>query len=684
MAMGKLSSLGIGSSVLSYDVIEKLRKADEKSLIAPVDKKIEQNIEKQKELVEIKGSMAEVNQRVKTLSDYSTFIQRKVDVTGDALKATADPGVPTQNISLDVKNIARNDINEIGTKFASRDAVFANEDGVLDFYSNGKNYRVKMQKGMSLNAMAQAVTDATDGNVLGVVMKTGGQKPYQLMINSKDTGEDNKVYFGSIIKSERLGDKPIKLDGEEDFYIDLHDKYENLQRISISVDLEDTVSLQEKAEIIRAEIKKQIEDNPDLKSVLDSGDITIGLNDEGRALIFNDRRGFKINVGGAKTGELGFAKYNEDSKSTDLYESSINAKAGKLTGIIQIGTVPIDLAVLTKEKNTSVENAEAIVNAIENIHGIHAKRVQGRVILNSEIGELKVSAVDDAGQKALKELGLKSGQIFDYTHLQKNLFRFKNVQSASDAELTFNGAMVKRSSNQIDDIINGLHVTLMHTTEEGKPVSINITNNTEEIIKEVKEFVKAYNELVPKLDASTKYNPETKRGGIFNTESEIRNIRPRLNQAFLYNIGNGFEVKSLISYGLTLNDKSIMSLDEAKLSSMVNSNPDDARKLFYGEEKKDAYGKFNKVDGVFVKLKEVLADLLEGGNAKLTTFEQKLEKEVQDYDKDKEKSKKILDTRYDTMANRFAAYDEQISKANNSFNAVQMMIDQAAGNNKKK
>ena len=44
----------------------------------------------------------------------------------------------------------------------------------------------------------------------------------------------------------------------------------------------------------------------------------------------------------------------------------------------------------------------------------------------------------------------------------------------------------------------------------------------------------------------------------------------------------------------------------------------------------------------------------------------------------------MLDARYDTMQQRFASFDEQIAKANNSFNAVQMMIDQAAANDKKK
>ena len=51
MAVGQLSSLGLGSGVLNYDVIEKLKKADERAMVAPIEKKMQDNIEKQKELV---------------------------------------------------------------------------------------------------------------------------------------------------------------------------------------------------------------------------------------------------------------------------------------------------------------------------------------------------------------------------------------------------------------------------------------------------------------------------------------------------------------------------------------------------------------------------------------------------------------------------------------------------------
>lgn len=56
MAIGSLSSLGLGSKVLNYDVIDKLKDADEKALIAPLDKKMEQNVENKKPLWRLKRS----------------------------------------------------------------------------------------------------------------------------------------------------------------------------------------------------------------------------------------------------------------------------------------------------------------------------------------------------------------------------------------------------------------------------------------------------------------------------------------------------------------------------------------------------------------------------------------------------------------------------------------------------
>ena len=118
MALGKLSSLGIGSNVLNYDTIDKLRKADEGAQIVPIDKKIEKNIEKQTQLVDLMSGVREMKSYTSKLGDYSTYLGRSHNIIGDAIKATIGDGVPIQDIRLDIDSLAQSDINEVGTKFA--------------------------------------------------------------------------------------------------------------------------------------------------------------------------------------------------------------------------------------------------------------------------------------------------------------------------------------------------------------------------------------------------------------------------------------------------------------------------------------------------------------------------------------------------------------------------------------
>ena len=677
---GKITSLGLGSSVLNSDVIDKLRKADEDNVVKPVERKMELNIEKQKQLAEITTSLATLRGHAKTLADYSTFLNRNVSVSGDSVKATAAAGIPVQNVNLEVKNLAKGDINEVGKKFVSRDEPFSNEDATLDFYSNGSNYKVQIKSGMTLGEVSQAITDATDGKIMGVVMKIGGEKPYQLMINSKETGENNRIYFGSILKSEKITDQDISINGEQDFYVELMGNDGAMHKVSLTLDLAN--STQERSELFRNALKQAINNNEFTKGLIENGDINIGLAEEGRTLIINDKRGFRINVGGDRKGDLGFVQTETQNK--DLYSSNVEVKEGALNGSFQINGTTVDLSKITKKENTAEQNAAAVVEAINQINGLHASATNNKISLNTDGNEINIVATSAQDSEALANVGLKVGKYKSYSALQKSLFNIKNVQSATDSESLYNGATIKRPSNTIDDIVGGLTIDLQKVSEEGKADIISITQNTEEIVKEVQEFVKAYNEVVPKLDAVTKFDPDTKRGGVFNTESIIRSIRPNLNQAITQNITSGLEVKSLMDYGISLNDKSVMSLDIGKLTSAISADPEKAKEVFYGGEKKDSSGKFTRYDGIFTKVNSVLADLLEGGNAKLKTFEQTLDRELKNYNSEKDKAKKMLDARYDTMAQRFASFDEQIAKANNSFNAVQMMIDQAAGNNDKK
>ncbi len=681
MAIGSLSSLGLGSKVLNYDVIDKLKDADEKALIAPLDKKMEQNVEKQKALVEIKTLLSSLKGPVKTLSDYSTYISRKSNVTGDALSASVGAGVPIQDIKVDVQNLAQGDINELGAKFSSRDDIFSQVDTTLKFYTQNKDYAVDIKAGMTLGDVAQSITDATNGEVMGIVMKTGGNDPYQLMVNTKNTGEDNRIYFGSHLQSTLTNKNALSLgvdgSGKSEVSLNLKGADGNMHEVPIMLELPESASIKQKNTAIQKAIEQALENDPNFKDLIANGDISIDTLHGGESLIINDRRGGNIEIKGSKAKELGFLQTT--TQESDLLKSSRTIKEGKLEGVVSLNGQKLDLKALTKEGNTSEENTDAIVQAINAKEGLSAfKNAEGKLVINSKTGMLTIKGENALGKNSLKDLGLSAGIMQSYEASQDTLFMSKNLQKASDSEFTYNGVSITRPTNEVNDVINGVNITLEQTTEPNKPAIISVSRDNQAIIDSLKEFVKAYNELIPKLDEDTRYDADTKIAGIFNGVGDIRTIRSSLNNVFSYSVHTDNGVESLMKYGLSLDDKGVMSLDEAKLSSALNSNPKATQDFFYGSDSKDMGGREIHQEGIFSKFNQVIANLIDGGNAKLKIYEDSLDRDAKSLTKDKENAQELLKTRYNIMAERFAAYDSQISKANQKFNSVQMMIDQAA------
>ncbi|WQX51194.1 flagellar filament capping protein FliD [Helicobacter pylori] len=681
MAIGSLSSLGLGSKVLNYDVIDKLKDADEKALIAPLDKKMEQNVEKQKALVEIKTLLSALKGPVKTLSDYSTYISRKSNVTGDALSASVGAGVPIQDIKVDVQNLAQGDINELGAKFSSRDDIFSQVDTTLKFYTQNKDYAVNIKAGMTLGDVAQSITDATNGEVMGIVMKTGGNDPYQLMVNTKNTGEDNRIYFGSHLQSTLTNKNALSLgvdgSGKSELSLNLKGADGNMHEVPIMLELPESASIKQKNTAIQKAIEQALENDPNFKDLIANGDISIDTLHGGESLIINDRRGGNIEIKGSKAKELGFLQ--TATQESDLLKSSRTIKEGKLEGAISLNGQKLDLKALTKESNTSEQNTDAIIQAINAKEGLNAfKNAEGKLVINSKTGMLTIKGEDALGKNSLKDLGLNAGMVQSYEASQDTLFRAKNLQKASDSEFTYNGVSITRPTNEVNDVISGVNITLEQTTEPNKPAIISVSRDNQAIIDSLTEFVKAYNELIPKLDEDTRYDADTKIAGIFNGVGDIRAIRSSLNNVFSYSVHTDNGVESLMKYGLSLDDKGVMSLDEAKLSSALNSNPKATQDFFYGSDSKDMGGREIHQEGIFSKFNQVIANLIDGGSAKLKIYEDSLDRDAKSLTKDKENAQELLKTRYNIMAERFAAYDSQISKANQKFNSVQMMIDQAA------
>ena len=672
MAIATTSSLGIGSGILSWDNLNDLKNNDVKNLINPITKKIEKNVEQQTELAKLITNMTSLNTQAKNLSDLSTYQKRSTTIEGTGIKATAGAGLAVQDIKINVSQLAQNDVNQVGLKFASRDSVFSNKNTTLNFYHNGTNYNINIKAGMKLSEVGQAITDATDGKVLGIIMKTGGDNPYQLMIQSKDSGADNKVYFGSTLVGSALPGGKIENSGNGSIEFDIAGQKLKIDAKDIQSDFGNTA--EQNAQALLDAINKKLEDpsNSTLKGLVDSGQVTISLNKDGTGLMLNDSKGGDISV---EVKDMKFqAAQGTTSAETDLGFSTTKTQTPNqvtgskgvsnetLSGKFSINGTEFDLSqTISQTGANNAEKVAALINAQTSTTKVEAKIENGRLILNHQSGEeITLSSSDNA----LDSLGLNAG-IYATNKNFLNDMNITNIQKAQNAKLTYNGINIERDKNSIDDIVSGLTLELTAVTKPNEDVSVRIARDDSGISVEVKKFVENYNEMFNKLKELTKYDKDTKVTGVFNGNSDITSITRKLNAIITSMDPSG---NNLMKFGVFLNDDGTLKFEKEKFDTEFKKDPD-AAIAFFRSSTSTINGESKEIDGVFTKIKKTLDGLItdEKVNGKekkgtLKLLETSLNDDKKKLETEKTNTQKRIDDKYNAMAEKWALYDQMIAK----------------------
>ncbi|HEF9750579.1 TPA: flagellar filament capping protein FliD, partial [Campylobacter coli] len=222
MAFGSLSSLGFGSGVLKQDTIDKLKEAEQKARIDPYTKKIEENTTKQKDLTEIKTKLLSFQTAVSSLADATVFAKRKVVGSisdNPPASLTVNSGVALQSMNINVTQLAQKDVYQ--SKGLANDGGFVNAQltGTADltFFSNGKEYTVRVDKNTTYRNLADKINEASGGEIVAKIVNTGEKgTPYRLTLTSKETGEDSAISFYAG-KKDAQGQYQSDLEAEKIF-----------------------------------------------------------------------------------------------------------------------------------------------------------------------------------------------------------------------------------------------------------------------------------------------------------------------------------------------------------------------------------------------------------------------------------------------------------------------------------
>ncbi len=381
-------------------------------------------------------------------------------------------------------------------------------------------------------------------------------------------------------------------------------------------------------------------------------------------------------------------------------------------------------------------------------------------------GKIKASILNTGGDNPYKiiiksaQTGAKNKIEIEDSDIANNLNFNQIGDGAKDAVFTYNGIEIKRSSNEVKDLIYGLDINLEKTGES----VIKIKQDKDKIADTIKDFVKNYNELISNLNETIKYDDKTKKAGTFQGNSTIISIKSQINRDLLSVIDG----KTMTDFGLKLNENGMLEFDKSKFDEKMNEDPMKVQEFFAGKVKKypttltindkgndtsdielkgmdlvingtpitlekgdvnlknlakainDAdiegikasyndetkrfeiikkeggniiidgdtqklsklgintgiiEGKEDKKDGFFTKINNSIKNMIKGEHSSLKMFEKSIDEEMKKLQKERETNLKRLNTRYEIMANKFAAYDSLINKMNQQFQSLQMQIE---------
>lgn len=150
------------------------------------------------------------------------------------------------------------------------------------------------------------------------------------------------------------------------------------------------------------------------------------------------------------------------------------------------------------------------------------------------------------------------------------------VQAGQDAAFNVNGIDIVSSTNQVEGAIQGVTLNL---TEAGATSTVRVEQDSDTIREQITAFVDDFNALKNTISELTAFDAETGQAGGLNGDSATRAVEAAMRQALTSVVeGDGFNMLSDI--GISLQVNGTLEIDDAKLDSIIASQPDQLANFF--------------------------------------------------------------------------------------------------------
>ncbi|WP_342630714.1 flagellar filament capping protein FliD [Marinobacter alkaliphilus] len=262
--------------------------------------------------------------------------------------------------------------------------------------------------------------------------------------------------------------------------------------------------------------------------------------------------------------------------SRDVFADRDATSVGRGTMTLQVGDKTTNITI-----DSSNDTLQGLANAINEANaGVSAGVIDTgngfQLVLSAdETGEanaVNISVTEDGAAPGLSRFAFDTAD-------PENMDGMRQTIAASDAVMEINGVEIRRATNTIENVVDGLTFNI---TGEGKS-TIKVEQDTAAVAERVQAFVDKFNELQGTIRELSSFDSETGQGSILTGDSTVRNIQNQLKRV-LTDIIPGLEnasVRSLADVGISTDFRTgELQFNSQKFQQQLRENPDDVTALF--------------------------------------------------------------------------------------------------------
>lgn len=236
------------------------------------------------------------------------------------------------------------------------------------------------------------------------------------------------------------------------------------------------------------------------------------------------------------------------------------------------------------------------------------------------------------------------------------------IQSSQNAIFSVNGVSIERSSNSIDDVIEG--VTFNLATVTTNTARIDLVRDASSITSKIETLVTTYNEFEENLKILSDRTSEVEEyGGVLAGDTLLQNIRNKV-RAMLTDSSStpGSTITAPRDIGLTFNRDGVLEFDKDKLSTQLQTNFDEVALMFSANTNNQSF--YSTANGGIAgdAVKTLESMLLSTGDIALKT--ENASKQVAAYKSDLEKLEEKMQKLLDRYIRQFTAMESIVGNSN--------------------